>query len=84
MDITEPGQGMNNPKSNSLGSFNVNVIRFGFNYYTRYAIAGILVYVSWIALINYTWFTWHVILCTLGVSFRLTFLFTIIFLTFLN
>lgn len=71
MDITEPGRQTNTSNSNTtLGNFDVNVVRFCFNYQTRCAIAGILVYVSWIALVNYSWFTWHVILCTLGVSFR--------------
>lgn len=67
MDITEPGRRTNTSNSNTtLGNFGVNVVRFCFNYQTRCAIAGILVYVSWIALVNYSWFTWHVILCTLG------------------
>ncbi|XP_060522779.1 transmembrane reductase CYB561D2-like [Cylas formicarius] len=49
-----------------LGSFKENVTRFLLNYVARFALAGVVLYSSYIALIRVTWFTWHVILCTAG------------------
>lgn len=52
---------------NNRDSFILNVVRFILNYLTRFSIAGIVVYVCWIAIRNYHyWFSWHVILCTFG------------------
>ncbi|KAF7267639.1 hypothetical protein GWI33_019130 [Rhynchophorus ferrugineus] len=44
-----------------------HIIRFCLNYLTRFGIAGVVVYVCWIAIEHYHyWFSWHVILCTFG------------------
>jgi hypothetical protein len=52
-----------------LGSFRENAIRFVVNLFARNMLVCVLVYSCWIAIINYNyWFSWHVILCTLGVS----------------
>lgn len=56
------------PNYNSpLGNLSENVSRFLLNYFTRFGMAGIVVYSCWIAIKNYNyWFSWHIILCTLG------------------
>lgn len=71
MDIKDlPNTDGSNTSNNSIfGSFINNVIRFNLNYLTRFGIAGVVVYTCWIAIVHYNyWFSWHVILCTFGVS----------------
>lgn len=56
-------------ETSNFGRLQINVIRFTLNYLARFGIAGVVVYSCWIAFYNYNyWFTWHVVLCTFGVS----------------
>ncbi|CAH0551309.1 unnamed protein product [Brassicogethes aeneus] len=52
-------------KPDEVEDFKITLIRFLLNYFTRFSLAGIAVYVCWIPIQNYNyWFSWHVILCT--------------------
>lgn len=71
MDIKDlPNMDGSNTSNNAnFGSFINNVITFNLNYLTRFGIAGVVVYACWIPIVHYNyWFSWHVILCTFGVS----------------
>ncbi|XP_044264753.1 transmembrane reductase CYB561D2-like [Tribolium madens] len=49
-----------------FGSLAKNSLRFLVNYSVRSCLSGVVIYCCWISIMAYSWFTWHVILCTLG------------------
>ncbi|KAL1512824.1 hypothetical protein ABEB36_002346 [Hypothenemus hampei] len=53
-------------QENTRSFLTMDSIRFTLNYLARFSIAGVVIFASTIAIQNYSWFTWHVILCTVG------------------